>query len=51
MCGEIVGEADEYEIYTHVVENGPGALFNFICEDSENGALNSCSGNKAKDEL
>ena len=51
MCGEIVGEADEYEIYNFIVENGPDKLFSFLCENSESDALNSCVNIKRRDEL
>ncbi|XP_067937398.1 marginal zone B- and B1-cell-specific protein-like [Watersipora subatra] len=51
MCGEIVGEADEYEIYEYILEHGPEELFSFLCENPDNDTLNSCGGHKPKDEL
>lgn len=51
MCGEIVGEADEYEIYDFIVENGANKLFDFLCKNSDIDELSSCVGHKSKDEL
>lgn len=44
MCGEIVGELDEYELYQYITENGIEDLKSYLCDNTEITELNSCAG-------
>ena len=42
MCGEIVGEVDEYELYKYIAEYGIEELKTYLCDNAESPELSSC---------
>lgn len=51
ICGELIGEVDEYDIYKYVMKEGEKSLHQFLCMNDEEEALNACSKEVPKDEL